>query len=86
MFWRHYISQAVNLCKGEGFTAFINEYRIKEAVCLLSEAAKTKLPIEEIAVMTGFNDRTTFYRAFKKSTGVSPSIFRKNLTVREDNP
>jgi AraC-like DNA-binding protein len=78
---RNYISQAVNLCKGKNFTSFINEYRIKEAVHLLAMLDKTKYPIEEIGLMCGFNDHSTFYRAFKKSTGVSPSTFRKNLSI-----
>ena len=59
---RNYISQAVNLCKGKNFNSFINEYRIKEAVHLLATLDKTKYPIEEIGVMSGFNDHKELKR------------------------
>lgn len=75
---RAYLSQAVNRCAGKNFNAYINEYRIKEAVRLMSENSSADT-LEEIAFETGFNDRRTFYAAFKKMTGLSPSQFRNNL-------
>jgi AraC-like DNA-binding protein len=35
--------------------------------------------MDAIATMAGFNDRHSFLRAFKKTTGLSPSDFRKSL-------
>jgi len=71
---RHYVSNAINLCTDKSFNTFVNEYRIKEAIQLLS---KTDAPtIDMIAFETGFNDRQNFYRVFKKMTGLSPTEFR----------
>ena len=73
---RAYLSQAVNRCTGDSFTAYINEYRVKEAVRLMSDAAQMYLTIEGIAHNCGFNARITFHRVFKKTTGFSPATFR----------
>jgi len=75
---RTYLSQAVNRCTGKNFSSFINEYRIKEAVLHLSSGAK-KYSLEGLALDVGFNDRRTFYDAFKKMTGLSPSEFQNHL-------
>jgi AraC-like DNA-binding protein len=72
-----YISKSVSHCTGKTFKAWINEYRIKEAVRLLSDKEKGNISIDTLALDSGFNDRTTFYRAFKKATGLSPSDFKK---------
>ena len=71
---RNYVSIAINRCTGKNFNTYINEYRIKESIRLLASGNK-KLSIEGIAFSTGFNDRKTFYRAFKKITGLSPTEF-----------
>ena len=74
-----YLSQAVNNCTGDNFIAYINEYRIKEAVRLMSDTSKKHLSVERIAIAVGFSDRITFYRAFKKQTGFSPADFRDKV-------
>ena len=76
---RTYLSQAVNHCSGDNFSTFINEFRVKEAVHLLSDHKYQHLSMEGIATNAGFNDRKTFHRAFKKATGLSPSEFKKNM-------
>jgi AraC-like DNA-binding protein len=74
---RTYLSQAVNHITGDNFTAFINEYPIKEAVRLMSDAANIHITIEGIACDCGFNDRFSFYRVFKKSTGLLTRHFQE---------
>jgi YesN/AraC family two-component response regulator len=76
---RSYLSQAINRCTGANFNTYINEFRVKEAVRILSEDKSQTISIEGIAFDAGFNDRTTFYRVFKKLTGLSPTQFRDNL-------
>ena len=51
---------------------------VKEAVRMISSNAKN-LSLEGIAFELGYNDRKTFYTAFKKITWLSPSEFRNNL-------
>lgn len=73
-----YISKAVSHCTGKTFKTWLNEYRIKEAVRLLSDKNNPNISIDTLAFDAGFNDRTTFYRVFKKTTGISPTDFKKN--------
>lgn len=74
------LSRAVNRSTGKNFSQLINEYRIREAVRILSDKSPSKLTIDAVAFESGFNDRRSFYRVFKSVTGLSPSDFRKNLT------
>lgn len=73
-----YISKAVSRCKGKTFKTWLNEYRIKEAVRLLSDKNNPNISIETVAWDSGFNDRKTFYRIFKNITGLSPTDFKKS--------
>ena len=52
---------------------YLTEVRLDAAARLLAE---TPAPISEIAVQTGFSDRTAFFRRFRRRYGVSPSGFR----------
>ena len=82
---KNYLSRAINRCTGKNFSTYINEFRIKEAILLLSKNIQ-KLSLEGIAFETGFNDRRIFYRAFKKVTGLSPSEFRRVSTSSIESP
>jgi AraC-like DNA-binding protein len=62
------------------FSTFINEFRVKEAKKLLDENKHENLTLEAIAEMAGFNNRITFYRAFKKIEHISPSDYISQLT------
>jgi YesN/AraC family two-component response regulator len=76
---RHYLSEAINRCTKKSFNTFINEYRIKEAIRLLSKSDAKNFSIDQIAFDSGFNNRISFHRVFKKITGLSPTEFRKNV-------
>lgn len=75
---RTYLSQAINRVTGKTFIEWLNEYRIKEAIRLLSTPESEHYSFEGIALDTGFNSRVSFYRAFKKITGLSPSAYVQN--------
>lgn len=75
---RNAISKAVNTTQQKKFTAFINDYRIRESIRLLSDPANDQMTTDAIATDAGFNSRETFYRAFKARTGITPMLFRKN--------
>jgi AraC-like DNA-binding protein len=49
---------------------FYNDERLKRAHLLIQQ---TDLPIKAIALISGFNDYTNFYKAFKKRFGYTPS-------------
>lgn len=74
---RTYISKTIIDHSGKSFRDYINEYRVKEARKYLADSKKSVLySIEAIASEVGFNSNSTFVKAFKKSTGLTPSHFR----------
>lgn len=76
---RSYISQVINEGTGENFISFINNYRIKEARWMLADENYCNLTIEAIAQHVGFNSKSAFNIFFKKTTGITPSYFQKNV-------
>lgn len=75
---RNYLSKAINKTTGKNFNTFINEYRVKEAIKVMSDKKSDLISIDSIALEVGFGNRISFYQAFKKITGLSPSDFRNN--------
>ena len=75
----NYISQTLNEVIGESFFDFVNSYRIAEAKTLL---ATTNASVLNITYEVGFNARSSFYNAFKRHTGQTPTSYRKNMSNR----
>ena len=76
----NYISQTLNEVMGESFFDFVNAYRIAEAKTLL---ATTDNSVLTITYDVGFNARSSFYNAFKRHTGQTPTLYRKKMSQRE---
>jgi len=70
-----YVTQVLNEEIGEHFFDFVNRHRIEAAQHRLQGTSETIL---SIAFEVGFNSRSSFYTAFKKVTGVTPSGYRKS--------
>ncbi len=60
---------------------FYNDERLKKAHQLIEQ---TSIPIKEIAFISGFNDYTNFYKAFKKKYGYSPSDLNRKAIPEEE--
>lgn len=73
------LSVLINHQLGQHFYDFINSYRIRYAMNLLKDPAKTKLTILEILYEVGFNSKSSFNTAFKKHTGSTPTEYRNQL-------
>jgi len=74
--------QFSNLChriEGDNFVSFLNGLRIERAVELLQS---TSLPVSSIAFEVGYEDLSTFYRAFKKAKKLPPGHFRGKVSSR----
>jgi len=69
----NYISQVLNEVIGQNFFDFVNSYRIEAAKISLSSGEATILAI---ALDAGFNSRSSFYKAFRKVTGQTPTAYR----------
>jgi len=76
---RRYVSQVINERFEQNFNSFINGFRIKEAMRLMSNPEYDKFTIDSISKQVGFNSISAFNGAFKKVTGVTPSTFVKSL-------
>lgn len=70
-----YLSKVINETTGENFSNFLNQYRIEEACCLLSNPKGRSMTIEGIAQTVGFNSKSAFNIAFKKIKSVTPSEY-----------
>jgi AraC-like DNA-binding protein len=70
----HQCSQIVNCEFGENFRDWINGYRI---AFFIEEYPKksTQNTILSVALDCGFNNKVTFYNAFKKQKGVTPTDY-----------
>lgn len=75
---RAYLSKAINKTSGKNFNTYLNEYKVKEAIKIMSNEKMNALSIDAIALEVGFGNRISFYQAFKKITGLSPSDFRNS--------
>lgn len=69
----HKLSFMINTVTGEGFSDYINRYRIEESKKMLREG---KDKVAAIAFDCGFNSLSTFYAVFKRQVGCSPAEFR----------
>lgn len=77
----NYLSQVINEKLNCTFLDFVNSYRVETAKKLLSEDANKNFTILSIAYDAGFNSKSTFYSAFKKHVGTTPSGYRKTLVA-----
>jgi len=59
------------------FSAFINAYRIADAKRALRDPTQADVPVLAIAMDVGFQSIGPFNRAFKASTRVTPTEFRR---------
>ncbi|QMU26502.1 helix-turn-helix domain-containing protein [Adhaeribacter radiodurans] len=78
---QHHLSSLINQEYGINFNDFINCYRVEYVKSKLKQPEWRNLTLEGIALEAGFTNRTTFFRAFTKLTGLSPSKF-----ITKDSP
>ncbi len=69
------ISESINSILASNFNSFINQFRINEAKKMLQNSDFSNLSIEGIGQEVGFRSKSTFYRSFKKETGITPKEF-----------
>jgi AraC-like DNA-binding protein len=72
------LSQVVNEKTDSNFNQYINGFRVEESKIILASPKYSKLTIEALAKTAGFNSKSQFYEAFKKSTGITPKQYADN--------
>ncbi len=59
------------------FNVFLNNHRIEEAMAALADPSQAEVPVITIAMDAGFQSLGPFNRAFKATTGVTPTEYRR---------
>ena len=71
----HHVTYFFREVKKQSFSDFRNEFRVNHAKMLILEPKSANLTLEAIGLQSGFATRNTFFTAFKKTEGISPSAF-----------
>ena len=72
------MSQYFNHTCEQSFYEYVNNYRVRHSMVLLSD---TDYTLEIIAEMSGFNSLSTFRRAFILQNGCSPQQYRSEMAL-----
>ena len=72
------ISRAVNEHAGDNFNVFINQFRVAHASDLMLDEKFAHYTIDAIGEESGFANKVSFYKAFKRINGDSPTIWKKS--------
>jgi AraC-like DNA-binding protein len=78
-----YLSQIINAELGCNFFDFINKYRVKEVKSRLEDPNYSHFTLLGIAFDCGFSNKTSFNRAFKRFTGITPSEYHKSILIKK---
>lgn len=71
-------SRSINKTQGLNIPDWVNKYRVDYFIQSFPEKSRINT-IDAIALESGFSSKSTFYRAFKKEKGMTPSdYFNKN--------
>ncbi len=79
--YREKLSQVFREQTGMTVFTFIREERIARGVELLCQ---TDIDIQDIALLTGFNNAGNFATAFRERMGLTPTAYRQNMLERRD--
>ena len=71
------LSLLINHDLNQHFFDFVNGFRIKKAMEMLSDPDKKEFTVLEILYDIRLNSKSSFNTAFKKQTGYTPTEYRK---------
>ncbi len=76
---KKYLYQAISRNADDNFKNLLNRYRVREAKKLIEKSVKggNVEPIDQIFRSAGFNSETSYYRAFKHFTGLTPKEYAR---------
>jgi len=80
----HHFSYYFNSVLNSSFSEWRNNSRIEYVIKKLTQGESKLLTLESLALQSGFTNQTTFIRAFKLSTGKTPSQYVKELKGQDD--
>ena len=62
---------------GKAYSDIVLPLRIEDAKKMLENPDKNDLSVDDIGVWVGFRNRTSYFDAFKRFTGMTPQMYRK---------
>lgn len=78
---RNALSLAINVGFERTFYDYINDFRVREVIRLMADPERKNHKILALALDAGFNSKTSFNELFKKTTGQTPSAYRRSMAT-----
>lgn len=75
----HYLSYLFNQHLNQPYYDFVNEYRIAEFKVMVADPKYTRYTLTALAELCGFSSRASFFRSFKKITGITPNEYIRSI-------
>ncbi|MDR2920489.1 MAG: helix-turn-helix domain-containing protein [Tannerella sp.] len=79
----HSLSYLFNQHLNISYYDFINQYRIEEFKKIATDPQFDRYTLTAMAHICGFSSRASFFRSFKKSTGITPNEYIKSLGLED---
>mgnify|MGYP000153873489 CR=1 FL=1 len=82
----HSLSYLLNQYLNQSYYDFINEYRVTQFKKMVEDSHYSRYTLTALAELCGFSSRASFFRSFKKSTGVTPNEYIRSIggTAKEE--
>ena len=75
----HSLSYLLNQYLNQSYYDFINEYRVTQFKKMVADSQYSRYTLTALAELCGFSSRASFFRSFKKSTGVTPNEYIRSI-------
>lgn len=75
----HTLSYLFNQYLNRNYYDYINDYRIAQFKHLVNKDEYAKYTLSAMAELCGFSSRASFFRYFKKATGITPNEYIKSI-------
>lgn len=81
---QNHVSYCITSIYKTKFSKMKTKLRVEQTKIFLRESVHSKITIDGIAQLAGFNSRSSFYIAFKEETGITPSDYLKSIIANEE--
>ncbi|TLX74337.1 helix-turn-helix domain-containing protein [Labilibacter sediminis] len=78
------LSSIFNDLLNQNFYDYVNNYRVEHVKMMLNNKDMAHYTLLSIGFDAGFNSKSSFYRIFKKHTGLTPSEYQKKVMEKMD--
>lgn len=79
---RNRVSEVINQSFGTNFKGLIAKYRVEEVKRLMQDERDQETSIIQFGLRSGFNNKVSFYRTFKKQTSMSPTEYFEQISKK----